>query len=149
MVYSCERCSWYNLGVFNWLTCCHHCSSSLPLFQVHHHTNRSWLVPHYTLTACLLCSLWLVVSVCLFVCLVSGNIGNVPLVLLAALCRDTSNPFGDSEKCSIDGTAYISFGQWVRFSTLSPLLSHSFYSVTLLFSCISVYEVGHCFIFLL
>ncbi|EOA33008.1 hypothetical protein CARUB_v10016338mg [Capsella rubella] len=42
-----------------------------------------------------------------------GNIGNVPLVLLAALCRDTSNPFGDSEKCSIDGTAYISFGQWV------------------------------------
>ncbi|XP_019098306.1 PREDICTED: protein PIN-LIKES 6 isoform X2 [Camelina sativa] len=42
-----------------------------------------------------------------------GNIGNVPLVLLAALCRDTSNPFGDSEKCSIDGTAYISFGQWI------------------------------------
>ncbi|XP_018486022.1 protein PIN-LIKES 6 [Raphanus sativus] len=42
-----------------------------------------------------------------------GNIGNVPLVLLAALCRDRSNPFGDSEKCSIDGTAYISFGQWV------------------------------------
>ncbi|KAG2242716.1 hypothetical protein Bca52824_095440 [Brassica carinata] len=41
-----------------------------------------------------------------------GNIGNVPLVLLAALCRDKSNPFGDSEKCSIDGTAYISFGQW-------------------------------------
>ncbi|KAJ0229035.1 hypothetical protein HA466_0319880 [Hirschfeldia incana] len=42
-----------------------------------------------------------------------GNIGNVPLVLLGALCRDKSNPFGDSEKCSIDGTAYISFGQWV------------------------------------
>ncbi|QCE12153.1 protein PIN-LIKES 6 [Vigna unguiculata] len=42
-----------------------------------------------------------------------GNIGNVPLVLLAALCRDPSNPFGDSEKCSKDGTAYISFGQWV------------------------------------
>ncbi|KAL1360198.1 hypothetical protein AAHE18_04G160400 [Arachis hypogaea] len=42
-----------------------------------------------------------------------GNIGNVPLVLIAALCRDTSNPFGDTEKCSTDGTAYISFGQWV------------------------------------
>ncbi|KAJ4832522.1 Protein PIN-LIKES 6 [Turnera subulata] len=42
-----------------------------------------------------------------------GNIGNVPLVLIAALCRDQSNPFGDSSKCSIDGTAYISFGQWV------------------------------------
>ncbi|OVA02201.1 Auxin efflux carrier [Macleaya cordata] len=42
-----------------------------------------------------------------------GNIGNVPLVLIAALCRDSSNPFGDSEKCSQDGNAYISFGQWV------------------------------------
>ncbi|KAE8696272.1 hypothetical protein F3Y22_tig00110676pilonHSYRG00324 [Hibiscus syriacus] len=42
-----------------------------------------------------------------------GNIGNVPLVLIAALCRDTSNPFGDSETCSTQGTAYISFGQWV------------------------------------
>ncbi|KAB1224684.1 putative transporter C5D6.04 [Morella rubra] len=58
----------------------------------------------------------------------TGNIGNVPLVLIAALCRDKSNPFGDSEKCSTDGTAYISFGQWVGaiilytyvFNMLSP-----------------------------
>ncbi|CAM8913769.1 unnamed protein product [Rhodiola kirilowii] len=42
-----------------------------------------------------------------------GNIGNVPLVLISALCRDKSNPFGDSDKCSRDGTAYITFGQWV------------------------------------
>lgn len=42
-----------------------------------------------------------------------GNIGNVPLVLIAALCRDKSNPFGDSNKCAQDGNAYISFGQWV------------------------------------
>ncbi|XP_045796178.1 protein PIN-LIKES 6-like [Trifolium pratense] len=42
-----------------------------------------------------------------------GNIGNVPLVLIGALCRDQNNPFGDSLKCSTDGTAYISFGQWV------------------------------------
>lgn len=42
-----------------------------------------------------------------------GNIGNVPLVLIAALCRDQANPFGDTDKCSTDGTAYISFGQWV------------------------------------
>ncbi|KAJ6806487.1 protein PIN-LIKES 6 [Iris pallida] len=26
-----------------------------------------------------------------------GNIGNIPLVLIAALCRDVSNPFGNSE----------------------------------------------------
>ncbi|KAJ4704186.1 Auxin efflux carrier family protein [Melia azedarach] len=42
-----------------------------------------------------------------------GNIGNVPLVLIAALCRDEANPFGETEICSSQMTAYISFGQWV------------------------------------
>lgn len=50
----------------------------------------------------------------MLICL-TGNIGNVPLVLIGALCRDQNNPFGDSLKCSTDGTAYISFGQWVSF----------------------------------
>ncbi|XP_050214129.1 protein PIN-LIKES 6 [Mercurialis annua] len=53
-----------------------------------------------------------------------GNIGNVPLVLIAALCRDPSNPFGDSEKCSTDGTAYISFGQWVGAIILYTYVFH-------------------------
>ncbi|CAA6656970.1 unnamed protein product [Spirodela intermedia] len=63
-----------------------------------------------------------------------GNIGNVPLVLISALCRDATNPFGDSDKCSTDGTAYISFGQWVGaivlytfvFQMLSPPPGGSF-----------------------
>ncbi|GAB2236010.1 hypothetical protein Droror1_Dr00026459 [Drosera rotundifolia] len=63
-----------------------------------------------------------------------GNIGNVPLVLIAALCRDKTNPFGDSDKCSQDGTAYISFGQWVGaiilytyvFNMLAPPLEGTF-----------------------
>ncbi|KAK1650328.1 hypothetical protein QYE76_068133 [Lolium multiflorum] len=42
-----------------------------------------------------------------------GNNGNMPLVLVAALCRDPSNPFGDPVKCKKDGNAYVSFGQWV------------------------------------
>lgn len=46
----------------------------------------------------------------------TGNIGNVPLVLIAALCRDKDNPFGDSNKCAQDGNAYLAFGQWVDFS---------------------------------
>ncbi|KAM0841414.1 hypothetical protein ACQ4PT_059032 [Festuca glaucescens] len=41
------------------------------------------------------------------------NNGNMPLVLIAALCRDPSNPFGDPVKCKKDGNAYVSFGQWV------------------------------------
>ncbi|OMO88487.1 Auxin efflux carrier [Corchorus capsularis] len=55
-----------------------------------------------------------------------GNIGNVPLVLIAALCRDTSNPFGDSETCSTKGTAYISFGQWVGAIILYTYVFHMF-----------------------
>lgn len=53
-----------------------------------------------------------------------GNIGNIPLVLIAALCRDKSNPFGDSNKCSQDGTAYISFGQWVGAIILYTYVFH-------------------------
>ncbi|CAH9102344.1 unnamed protein product [Cuscuta europaea] len=53
-----------------------------------------------------------------------GNIGNVPLVLLGALCRDKSNPFGDSTKCSQDGNAYISFGQWVGAIILYTYVFH-------------------------
>lgn len=64
-----------------------------------------------------------------------GNIGNVPLVLIAALCRDKSNPFGDFTKCSQDGNAYISFGQWVGaiilytyvFQMLAPPPEGTFY----------------------
>lgn len=53
-----------------------------------------------------------------------GNIGNVPLVLLAALCRDSNNPFGDSTECSTNGTAYISFGQWVGAIILYTYVFH-------------------------
>ncbi|MBA0570313.1 hypothetical protein Golob_003990 [Gossypium lobatum] len=63
-----------------------------------------------------------------------GNIGNVPLVLIAALCRDTSNPFGDTDTCTTQGTAYISFGQWVGaiilytyvFNMLAPPVEGTF-----------------------
>jgi hypothetical protein len=44
----------------------------------------------------------------------TGNIGNIPLVIIGAICRDDGNPFGlDPETCNSDGVAYISFGQWV------------------------------------
>ncbi|XP_031498535.1 protein PIN-LIKES 6 [Nymphaea colorata] len=53
-----------------------------------------------------------------------GNIGNIPLVLIAALCRDKANPFGDPLKCSQDGNAYISFGQWVGAIILYTYVFH-------------------------
>ncbi|ESR42893.1 hypothetical protein CICLE_v10011730mg [Citrus x clementina] len=53
-----------------------------------------------------------------------GNIGNVPLVLIAALCRDPSNPFAEPETCSTQMTAYISFGQWVGAIILYTYVFH-------------------------
>ena len=53
----------------------------------------------------------------------------MPLVLLAALCRDQSNPFGDTDTCTKQGTAYISFGQWVSFIQISVSVSVSIYKI--------------------
>eukprot|EP00850_Spirogloea_muscicola_P019059 SM000182S03949 [mRNA] locus=s182:162279:171682:- [translate_table: standard] len=40
-----------------------------------------------------------------------GNMGNMPLVLLTAVCSDAHNPFGP--QCSKHGTAYIAVGMWM------------------------------------
>lgn len=42
-----------------------------------------------------------------------GNIGNIPLVIVGAICREKGNPFEDPESCNTNAVAYISFGQWV------------------------------------
>jgi predicted permease len=43
-----------------------------------------------------------------------GNIGNMPLVIIASICHDDTNPFNlDPTVCNTNGIAYISFGQWV------------------------------------
>lgn len=43
----------------------------------------------------------------------TGNIGNIPLVIVGAICREKGNPFEDPESCNTNAVAYISFGQWV------------------------------------
>eukprot|EP00252_Welwitschia_mirabilis_P023100 TRINITY_DN6448_c0_g1_i1.p1 TRINITY_DN6448_c0_g1~~TRINITY_DN6448_c0_g1_i1.p1 ORF type:complete len:411 (+),score=59.61 TRINITY_DN6448_c0_g1_i1:344-1576(+) len=53
-----------------------------------------------------------------------GNIGNVPLVLIGAVCRDKKNPFGEYDTCNEKGTAYISFGQWVGAVILYTYVFH-------------------------
>lgn len=55
-----------------------------------------------------------------------GNIGNIPLVLIAAVCQDENNPFGDSNSCSEQGVAYISFGQWVGAVLVYTFVFHMF-----------------------
>ncbi|CAI5475327.1 unnamed protein product [Closterium sp. Yama58-4] len=56
-----------------------------------------------------------------------GNMGNMPLVLLSAVCSDARNPFGGHNECNKLGTAYISLGMWmaaiVMWSTVYNILA--------------------------
>lgn len=39
--------------------------------------------------------------------------GNLPLVLVTAVCQDPENPFGDTASCLARGVSYVAFGMWV------------------------------------
>ncbi|GJP36803.1 hypothetical protein CLOM_g21278 [Closterium sp. NIES-68] len=56
-----------------------------------------------------------------------GNMGNMPLVLLSAVCSDARNPFGGHQECNKLGTAYISLGMWmaaiIMWSTVYNILA--------------------------
>jgi len=38
----------------------------------------------------------------------AGNLGNLPLMVVPAICREKSNPFGDETVCYKNGMAYAS-----------------------------------------
>eukprot|EP00252_Welwitschia_mirabilis_P010610 TRINITY_DN2396_c0_g1_i4.p1 TRINITY_DN2396_c0_g1~~TRINITY_DN2396_c0_g1_i4.p1 ORF type:complete len:238 (+),score=19.80 TRINITY_DN2396_c0_g1_i4:418-1131(+) len=39
----------------------------------------------------------------------AGNLGNLLLVLVPAICKENGSPFGDPSDCKVSGTAYVSF----------------------------------------
>ncbi|XP_030549253.2 protein PIN-LIKES 3-like [Rhodamnia argentea] len=41
-------------------------------------------------------------------CCAAGNLGNLPLIIIPAVCAETNSPFGDSSTCSTNGKAYAS-----------------------------------------
>ncbi|CAJ1948101.1 unnamed protein product [Sphenostylis stenocarpa] len=41
-------------------------------------------------------------------CCAVGNIGNLPLMVVSAICKEKSNPFGDEHSCHENGMAYAS-----------------------------------------
>ncbi|KAK3431635.1 hypothetical protein EUGRSUZ_E03440 [Eucalyptus grandis] len=41
-------------------------------------------------------------------CCAAGNLGNLLLIILPAVCTETNSPFGDSSTCSTYGEAYAS-----------------------------------------
>ncbi|KAJ7560645.1 hypothetical protein O6H91_04G138700 [Diphasiastrum complanatum] len=83
-----------------------------------------WFIPVNIVIACILgCLLGFIVALVIkppaqffnltIVMIGIGNIGNIPLVLIGAVCGDQPNPFGSVSSCNNQGVAYISFGQWV------------------------------------
>lgn len=46
----------------------------------------------------------------------AGNTGNLLMVLIPGICIEKDSPFGDSNVCSENGLAYVSFGMWVSNS---------------------------------
>ncbi|KAM6595742.1 hypothetical protein CsatA_006266 [Cannabis sativa] len=41
-------------------------------------------------------------------CCAAGNLGNLPLIIIPALCKEKGSPFGDSDVCYSYGMAYVS-----------------------------------------
>ncbi|MED6196653.1 hypothetical protein PIB30_049398 [Stylosanthes scabra] len=41
-------------------------------------------------------------------CTAAGNLGNLPLIIIPAVCQEKGSPFGDPETCSTYGIAYAS-----------------------------------------
>lgn len=46
-------------------------------------------------------------------CCSAGNLGNLPLIILPAVCEEENSPFGDSSVCTTDGEAYAALSMAV------------------------------------
>lgn len=51
-----------------------------------------------------------------------GNTGNLPLAIVGSVCHSSENPFGPD--CHTNGTAYVSFAQWVAVLLVYTLVYH-------------------------
>ncbi|KAJ8764025.1 hypothetical protein K2173_004910 [Erythroxylum novogranatense] len=46
-------------------------------------------------------------------CCSAGNLGNLPLIIVPALCKESDSPFGDSTVCTTYGKAYVALSMAV------------------------------------
>ncbi|OMO59518.1 Auxin efflux carrier [Corchorus olitorius] len=46
-------------------------------------------------------------------CCSAGNLGNLPLIIVPAVCKESNSPFGDSSTCSANANAYASLSMAV------------------------------------
>ena len=46
-----------------------------------------------------------------------GNLGNLIIIIVPAICNENGSPFGDTETCRSIGVSYASFSMAVSYST--------------------------------
>lgn len=58
-------------------------------------------------------------SICMYACINGenfinlGNLGNILLIIIPAMCGEEGNPFGDTTACRTAGLSYVSFSMAV------------------------------------
>ncbi|CAK9272718.1 unnamed protein product [Sphagnum jensenii] len=57
-------------------------------------------------------------------CCSAGNTGNLLMVLIPGICIEKDSPFGDSNVCSENGLAYVSFGMWMAIVLVWTFIHH-------------------------
>lgn len=60
----------------------------------------------------------------------TGNLGNLLLIIVPAVCDETNSPFGDSSTCSTNGEAYASLSMAVY--DISTIRSHILNNILML-----------------
>ncbi|KAF2593397.1 hypothetical protein F2Q70_00044506 [Brassica cretica] len=65
-------------------------------------------------------------------CCAAGNLGNMPLIVIPAVCKDKGGPFGDPENCNKYGMGYVALSMamgsvyiWTYVYNLMCVLSNS------------------------
>ncbi|EOA37661.1 hypothetical protein CARUB_v10012230mg [Capsella rubella] len=64
-------------------------------------------------------------------CCAAGNLGNMPLIIIPAICNEKGSPFGDSESCQKFGLGYVALSMaigaiyiWTYVYNLMRMLAH-------------------------
>lgn len=53
----------------------------------------------------------------------AGNLGNILLIIIPAICKQNGSPFGDANACSTLGLSYVSYSMAVRVTNNIKILS--------------------------
>jgi len=53
---------------------------------------------------------------------IAGNLGNLPIIIVPAVCKQSGNPFGDVNVCYKNALAYASLSMAVWYTNFRQIL---------------------------